>query len=496
MSKPFLSKSRYLIGLQCPRLLWIHYHDKDRLPPVNEQTQVAFDQGHDVGLLAQRLFTGGIAVEGDSIEEVINNTNTLLTKRKPLFEPGFSFHGGYTRLDILNPIRNGKWEIVEVKSSTSVKDPNWDDVAFQKFCCQGVGLSIQRCNVMHIDSTYVRHGEIDPEGLFTKEDVTKQVDEKVVGLEDRAKEMLRVVHSRRCPQTSIGPHCDAMYGCPLRGECWKDVDAVEDNVFTLYRLGSKAWQLHETGVVSDREIPEDFRLSKAQHIQVEADRTGKPHVNPAAAKTFLEQLEYPLYFLDFETFQTAIPLVEGTRPYQQIPFQFSLHVVQSADSDPVHYSWLWNGKGDPRKELLDRLSRLMVVEGTIVVFNATFEKSRLRESAEAHPEHGKWVENALERIADLLDPFRSFDIYYPSQHGTASLKAVLPALTGKNYNKLGIQDGAQAAEQFKRVTFGDASEDELKQARLNLESYCWTDTWGMVEIVGVLRGFVGKSERS
>jgi hypothetical protein len=251
-------------------------------------------------------------------------------------------------------------------------------------------------------------------------------------------------------------------------------------------LGSKAWPFYRNGIVSNEDIPPDFVLSPAQGIQIEVERTKIPHVDRAAVSEFLEQLRRPLFFLDFETFQTAIPQVEGIRPWQQVPFQFSLHVSRSAEADPAHFSWLWDGIGDPRKSLLDHLEPLFGGEGSIVVFNASFETTRLKECVEANPQYAAWLEDVLERIVDLLAPFRSFDVYFPGQHGSASMKRILPALTGKNYDALAIQEGSQASEAFKRITFGDVGEEERRKVRKNLEEYCGLDTSGMVEIVEVL----------
>ncbi|MBE3037593.1 MAG: DUF2779 domain-containing protein [Chloroflexi bacterium] len=488
MSKPFLSKSKYLIGLQCPKLLWHHYNAKEKLPPVDEQTQAVFDQGHEVGLLAQKLYPDGITVKWDApFEEVIRQSSSLLKNKKPLFEAGFMFNNGYARVDVLEPVPKGRWDIIEVKSGTSVKDPNCDDVAFQRYCYEGAGVPIRKCHLMHVDNTYVRQGEVDPGKLFMGEDVTEAVAEKAVGLEDRLKEMLRVIKLKDCPEVDIGPHCDAPYSCPLKPVCWKQVDDHESNVFTLYRLGAKAWALYHDGIIRNEQIPPDFRLTETQKIQLEAERTNKPHVNRPVVAEFLAQLQYPSYFLDFETFQTAIPMVDGTRPWQQIPFQFSLHVAKTTNAKPAHYSWLWDGRGDPRKELLDQLSPLLGDHGSIVAFNASFEKIRLNQCVDAYPDYSGWLVNVLARVVDLLSPFRSFDVYYPSQHGSASLKQVLPALTGKNYYKLVIQDGGQASEEFKRITFGEVDEEERQNVRRNLEEYCGLDTMGMLDIVRVLR---------
>jgi hypothetical protein len=487
MSRPYLSKSKYLVGLQCHKLLWTHYNAKDELPPADEQTQAIFDQGHEVGILAQKLFPNGIVVEGDlPLDEAIDQSRQLLTKRKPLFEAAFASNRTFARVDVLNPVRGGKWDIIENKSSTSVKDPYWDDVAFQRYCYEGSGIPIRCCYLMHINNEYIRDGEVDPTQLFVREDITEGVFEKAMGIEKRIQEMLKVIGREECPEIGIGPHCSDPYDCPFAPICWKGVDMVENNVFSLMRLGTKAWDLYQEGVIRSDRIPSDFPLSETQRIQVEAERTNTPFIDHVAVSEFLKDLKYPLYFLDFETFQTAIPLIDGTKPYQQVPFQFSLHVAKSLEAKPIHHSWLWDGVGDPRKILLDRLLPLLDDKGSIIVYSASFETTRLRECVEAYPQFVAKLDRVLARIVDLYAPFRAFAVYYPAQHGSASLKKVLPALTGKDYDALAIQNGGQASEEFKRVTFSEVSEEERQSVLHNLEAYCWLDTMGMLDIIKVL----------
>jgi hypothetical protein len=189
--------------------------------------------------------------------------------------------------------------------------------------------------------------------------------------------------------------------------------------------------------------------------------------------------------MDFETFgfRMPIPIIDDTRPYGHVPFQFSVHVLQSPNSEPTPHSWLWDGQGDPRPEFLERLKAAIGKEGAIVVYNQAFENTRLKECAEVYPDHASWVEGAVSRIVDLYPPFGSFAVYHPSQHGSASMKAVLPALTDKSYEDMEISEGGQASGEFMRVTFGDATEADRKKVRRNLEEYCGLDTMGMVDIV-------------
>jgi hypothetical protein len=341
---------------------------------------------------------------------------------------------------------------------------------------------------MHVDSQYIRRGEIKPLDLFADEDVTEQVAANSKGIVNRIAGMHDVIRQAECPAVGIGPQCDSPYECPLKYLCWKDVMQLENSIFTLYRMRSeRKWAYYDKGIRTNQMLPPDASLSRAQEIQIRAEQTGKVHVERNEVEAFVAKLEWPLHFLDFETFATAIPMLDGTRPYQQAPFQYSLRVVSRKGASPVHHSWLWDGEGDPREAMLAGLSGVIGEAGSIVAYNAGFEKSRLRESAQAFPKFGKWVSAVTLRTVDLLEPFRSFAVYHPAQHGSASIKDVLPALTGKGYEDLAISDGAAAGREFLRVTFAEATAKERNEVRRQLEEYCGLDTSGMVDILAELR---------
>ena len=483
-----LSKTKYLSGLQCPKLLWMHYHARERIPEFDAATQARFDQGHEVGRLAQQLFPGGIEIVwSKGLRQTVKDSLALLPQRKPLYEASFVFGDIYARADILNPAPGGKWDIVEVKSSTEVKDVHLADLAVQRYCYQGAGIPIRRCYLMHIDSAYVRRGAVEPAGLLIAENVTRKLRAFSKGIESRIDEMLATIAVTECPAADIGPQCSDPYECPLIGLCWERVNRWDDNIFTLNNLGAKAWALYKQGIERNSRIPEDYELQSRQMIQVAAERTGQPNVDGKAIQRFLARLTPPFYFLDFETFMTAIPLLDNSRPYQQVPFQFSLHTLADLAQEPKHYSWLWDGKDDPRRLMLEQLKELLGHEGSIVIYNIAFEPARLREAAEAYPDYAEWVKGIKERIIDLMAPFKSYAVYYPCQHGSASIKAVLPALTGKSYDDLAISDGGTASDEFLRVMFTDVDNKDRRTVRHNLKEYCGLDTYGMIEIIRRLR---------
>jgi len=479
----FLSKSKYLAGLQCSKLLWYYYNAKEKIPAVSEATQAVFDQGHVVGELAKRLFPGGIEVAKDDFDfsHVLSQSKEAIKLRKPLFEAGFKYKSAYARADILVPVGKDQWDIFEVKSSTQVKNVNLHDLAIQKYTYNGAGLRIRRCHVIYVNNQYVRRGPIDPKKLLIIEDVSKDVDDLVPEVEGHLNEMTTTIALKRSPEISIGLQCSDPYDCPMQDICWKFLPA--NNVLTLYRLGSKAFELLDQGVMKIVDIPESIKLNKSQKIQIEAARKRRAQINKPAIDDFLKNLEYPLHYLDFETFSAAIPLFDYVRPYQQIPFQFSLHVIEKLGAKPVHHSFLADGEQDPRPEILSRLKDLLGTRGSIVSYNAAFERARIRESCEVYPKYSPWWEKIEGRMVDLLAPFRAFYYYHPMQEGSASMKVVLPALTGKGYEGMAVSDGGTASREFMRVTFGNPTSAERKKVRSQLERYCARDTEGMVEIV-------------
>ena len=437
-----------------------------------------------MGELAQKLFPDGIDIHTDNFMDNIKQTGQLLEQRRPLFETGILAEDLYSRVDILNPVDNNEWDIIEVKSSTGVKDVHISDVAFQRHCCNRSGLNIRKCFLALINNQYVKDGEIDPEGLFDIHDVTDQVEATSVGIQDRIDRILEVISQETCPEMIIGPHCRDPYECPLTA-CWGSLP--EHNIFSLYYGGKKSFEMYNSGILTVGEIPDGYKLNDKQRIQQACVASGEPHVDREAIHGFLSSLEYPLYYLDFETIGPAVPLFDGVRPYQNIPFQFSLHVVKDEQSKPDHFSFLACGTDDPRSALLSELQKTLGNFGSIIAYNKGFEEGILRDVAAAFPEYSDWIEQACSRLVDLLAPFRNFDYYDPAQKGSASLKAVLPAITGRGYEDLDISDGQVASVTFLAATYGDMLKIERKKVMSDLEEYCGRDTEGMIWIMERLK---------
>ncbi|MFC2007640.1 DUF2779 domain-containing protein [Chloroflexota bacterium] len=483
MASKLLTKTRYLNGLQCPKLLWVACNNHGRLPETDTVTQHVFDQGNQVGELAKQVFPGGIEIPDGNFMGNIRQTRELMDARRPLFEAGIMADRLYSRVDILVPVEDGSWDIVEVKSTTSVKDNHLEDVAFQKYCCQQTGLDIRKCYLMHLNNRYIRCGDIDVTGLFTNEEITEGVNEAGRGISERIDSALETIGSIQCPEVVIGGQCSDPYPCGLT-ECWDFLP--EHNVFTLYRGGKKSLDLLQNGILAINEIPGDYPLTRVQKLQTKCVTDNASHLDHVAITDFLDRLEYPLCFMDFETFSPAVPLFDGMRPYQRIPFQFSVHRVHQKGGLPEHDSFLAAGTDDPRLEFIKRLIAALGESGSVVVYNQAFEKGVLKELAEAFPKHSAWVDSVSGRMVDLLEPFRSFHYYNPTQKGSASLKSVLPAVTGYSYEDMEISNGELASVLYQSATFGNIPDEERDKIYDDLEKYCGLDTEGMIEIVNEL----------
>lgn len=486
----YLSKTDFLRDLQCPKLIWHTRNAPHLIPAPDPQMLSVFAEGKKVGQLAWQLFPGGIEIRSRDFEEAVAITDQMLQQRCPLYEPAFVFNGCCARADVLVPADYDSWDLIETKSTTRVEEIHRHDLAFQAYVLGGAGLKIRRCILAHINSSFVRHGPIDPRRFFVLEDVADQVSALSRNIEDNVDEMFRTIRLPQAPTIQIGRHCDHPHRCPLQSACWGHLP--DGNVTELYRGGAKRFRLLATGITKIADIPDDFKLTTNQRIQRQVAIRGEPHVNKPAIRAFLRQIKYPASFLDFETFATAIPLFDNTVPFAPVPFQFSLHAVRKPDNQPEHRMFLADGRADPRLEFLQKLRDWLPETGSILVYNQQFEQRRLKECCQLYPQFQRWLSGVETRFVDLLKPFRAFQYYGLGQNGSASMKSVLPALTGCGYDHLAIQAGDMASREYLRVTFGDVSAEERKRVRRELETYCGLDTAGMFHIITALQKLVSE----
>ena len=497
MSPVFLSKSKYLDGLKCPKLLWTGYNHKAALAAKDSLLKFRFEEGKRLGEFAQRLFPNGLLLKRDENPEKHNQQSlAALSHRQPLFEAGFIYKQAYALADILVPVENdacpdtgryGAWDLIEVKSAANLRREYYSDLAFQKYTYTGAGLKIRSSYIMYIHNQYQRNGEIEAEKLFQKVEVSERIDALVPKIEDEIKQMLTLIAGREGPEVKVGAQCSAPYDCPLQDVCWSFLPD-EDHIFILHRgREPHLFDLMERGILKVLDIPEE-ELEGKQLIQVHSHRSGTAHIDKAAIREFISKLKYPLYFLDFEALTAALPPYDKTRPFEEIPFQYSLYCKESEDKEPIHYSYLAPGEVDPRPEILKQLSDYLGETGSIIAYYAPFEIKVIRKASEAYPQFENWFKKIESRFVDLYEPFQKFFLYYPAQAGSTSLKSVLPAVTGSTYQGMEIADGLMAAASYYNVTFVNKEvQVERQRVRSALEKYCDLDTRGMMEILEVLR---------
>ena len=491
-----LSKSTFMKGCQCPKALWLYKHKPELKTEVSEQQQAIFDQGTSVGKLAEQLFPDGVDARPENTfayqQSVVDTQKYILEGHKVIYEAAFQYDQVLAALDIL-VCNRGKWKAYEVKSSTSVSDAILQDAALQYYVITQSGLPLVDFSIVYINNEYVREGDLDVQKLFVIESVLEKILELQPMIAAKIPELKRVAMLVKEPKRDIGPHCSDPYGCDFMEHCWQHIP--EDSVFDLrgHGSGSKAFELYEQGILLLNDIPDDFKLNISQQIQVSAHKSKQPVINRDALGEFLDQLEYPLYFMDFETFQSAVPEYDGTRPYQQIPFQFSVHRLDTLGAELVHFEWLGESGSDSRKDFIENLLDVMGKTGSVVTYNSSFEKVRLSEMAIQFPQNAKKIEALQERIIDLMNPFRSKHYYLPIMKGSYSIKQVLPALVPElSYNDLEIGNGGLASSSYYQMQF-EKDIVVFEKTREALLRYCELDTLAMVEILNKINQILKNS---
>jgi len=388
----------------------------------------------------------------------------------------------FVKADILHKGPKG-WELYEVKSSTEVKEIYIDDTALQYYVISGTGLKVSKASVVFIDNEYIRNGEIEVGKLFKIQDITDEVKkrQKLVKQEiSRLKKMLQ----EEMPDIDIGPHCKDPNVCDFKGHCWQHIP--EYSVFKLGGKGLDKFDAYNRGIVLIEDL--DVRgLNRQQKIQAEAYLTKTEYIDRGNVKKFLDSLWYPICFFDFETVDSAIPVFNGTKPYQKIPFQYSAHLLKSKGGKLKHSEYLAHPGKDFLKELLLKLLEDIPQDSCVIAFNSPFEKQVLNNLAGWFPKYKGQISKIVNNLRDLAKPFRSRSVYRHEMNGSYSLKAVLPALVPEmTYNDLAVRNGGMAMDAF-AVMAGLKDKSEIKQLRKDLLEYCSLDTLAMVKILEKLR---------
>lgn len=481
----YLSKSLFIRGHQCRKSLWLYRFRPELRDEIDEAQQERFRSGHEVGALARQLFPGGIEVpyEGLSHTEQLAVTRDLIEAgKKIVYEATFQHDGVFVKVDILHRGAAG-WEILEVKASTAVKDVHYYDAALQHHVVCGAGIDVAKVAIVHIDNSYTRRGDLDVQKLFTAADITGDVREMQAKIPGEIAD-LRAMLAEGMPAVDIGPHCEKPYDCDFRGHCWQHIP--EDSVFHLREKGVNKFDLYARGIIRQADIPRDI-LNAKQRQQVESTLNQCDSFEKEEVREFLDSLRYPLCFLDFETVDPAIPLFDGSRPYQKIPFQYSLDIQMGEGAELRHHEFLAQPGVDPREELTDRLLEQIPEGACIIAWNQKFEKGVLEDLGGHLPQHAPRIKSMLEAFRDPMTLFRRRSVYLWQQKGYYSIKAVLPLLVPDlTYEGLDVAGGEMAMGAYYAMCNTKDPQD-LARLRNALLQYCALDTLAMVRIVEKLR---------
>lgn len=490
-----LSKSLYTRGIQCPKSLWLKKYMPDVLTPPDEAAQAVFDTGNVIGDLACELFADGKEVPfSRNYDEMITQTKEWLDDGVAnIYEATFEYNGILVMVDVLRVVPDGV-EIYEVKSSTSVKDIYLHDVSIQYYVLSSLGFNVKSASVVHIDKTYVRDEELELGGLFSIVDVTQEV----VAMQENIPFILEEFEKHLSdkenePAIEIGKHCHNPYECDAKEYCWRVQRGIpEFSIFNIFNLGSKKQvELYEQGIVNIDDVPDSFAMTANQKQAVENYKSKDTHINKEAIKEFLDTLSYPLYHLDFETYQQAVPEFKGISPFMQIPFQYSLH-IEHEDGTLKHREFLAKDGADPRYALAQKLCKDIPKSATVLAYNMSFEKGVISKLALEFEELSSHLLNINENIKDLMLPFQQKHYVTPSMQGSYSIKYVLPALVPEMvqaYKELdGVQNGSQAMNAFANMPKLGA--EEKQKMRNALLKYCKLDTLAMVKVFEKLRAVV------
>jgi len=334
---------------------------------------------------------------------------------------------------------------------------------------------------VHINNKYVRQGALDIKELFKTVSVLEEVKAIQSDVAENIRLQFDMLSKKDIPVIDIGLQCHSPYACDFMGHCWKHIP--ENSVFEVANLkADKKMKLYNSGILAIKDIPDDYKLNAKQKMQVDGVKHNYSHINAEKVKEFLNEIKYPLYFMDFETMMPAIPMFDKSRPFQQIPFQYSLHYIESKGKEPMHKEFLADaieGK-DTREDFILRLLADTEKPGQILVYNQNFEISRLRELARDFPLYNIEILRLIERIDDLMVPFQKKFIYKPEMKGSYSIKRVLPAMVeNASYKALEIGEGGAAMRAFEQL-FYEKDAEVIQKTRRHLLEYCKLDTYAMV----------------
>jgi predicted RecB family nuclease len=490
VNKIKLSKSRYVAGVQCLKRLYFQVHQPELATQPDAASEAIIQQGREVGMLARQLFPGGVEVGSDGgLDQAIRATRELIANPEipALFEAAFEHDGVVVRVDVLHRRRDNRWRLIEVKSSASLKEEHLDDVAIQYRVLSRCGLDVGSCCLAHVNRNYIfEGGSIDVRRFFRIRNVTRLVAKLQPKLTFQLRAAFTVLSMPAAPQIAPGRHCVS----PITREFFERCNPPlpDDHIGYLPRLHASAMEeLEELGIESIHGLPDDFALTEIQRRAATSVQTGQPWFNPELGAV-LESLRYPLYFADFESVNAAVPRFPGMRPYDQLPFQWSVHVLRKPGTELEHYESLATDTTDPRCEFIASLCAVIGGRGSIVVYYQPFVEQRLSELAAWLPEFSGRIKKIQRRLWDLLPVVRNH-VYHPRFAGSFSLKDVLPALVpDMTYEGMVVANGQDAGVAWESLVRGGLDQTERDRIEEALLDYLEQDTMTLVKVLEKLKG--------
>ena len=484
------SKSKLLAYRQCPKRLWLEIH-QPALRHDSNAAQASFATGNRVGDIARSIYDPDhqgtlIDPQAEGFDTAFARSLALLQQAHPIFEAGFRARGALAFADVMLPVTvrgQSMWRMVEVKSSTSVKDYHRDDVAVQAYIAKAAGVQLSAIALAHIDSQWTYPGGQDYSGLLVENDLSLEAFGRTAEVTAWISDAQAVAQQQHEPVIHTGPQCSAPYECGFLGHCQSQEPQAQYPVAWLPRVQSKTLKalVEATPACDMRDVPDDL-LNDIQRRVKTATVSGQPYFDAPGAAQALKAHPLPAYFVDFETIQFAVPIWAGTRPYQQIPFQFSVHRLTNKNS-VEHHAFLDMSGADPSYAFAQALIAACGETGPVFVYNAGFETARIRELAERFPAIEPQLTAINTRVVDLL-PVARDHFYHPSQQGSWSIKAVLPAACPDlRYDDLdGVQNGGMAMDAYLEALAPATSAARKAEIERQLLAYCALDTLAMVRL--------------
>lgn len=484
-----LTKSDFLLFLKHPCWLWLKKHNKSLLPPVDENTQAIFDSGFLFESYAEKLFPDGVKLKWDGYQDYLSlpkrTQEAIASGAKTIFQGRFEANDLTCICDVIEFTREKELNLYEIKSSTKPQTIHEHDLAFQTIVLRALGYQVKTASVVYVNKDYVRNGEVNPHELCMVADITLNVEKRIKATEEDIKRAQDLLEQKVMPDPSP-KYCkhNSHYEWTGVYKTLMGIKKGDGSIYDLYSIKPEmVLKLEDLGITKISDIPNDFELDKKRAWQLRALKEDQVIIDQKKIDNFLAEIEYPIYFLDYETLSGVIPCFDGYKPYQQIPFQYSLHIIQEPGAEPKHYEYLHKESSDPIPELSKSLSEKIGPKGSVVVWYADFEKSCNETMGKLYPDFKEFYKDINERVVDLIIPFSNY--YYVDKRfgGSASIKDVLPVLVPElSHKSLAISEGGSAQRLWMEAVLDGKREGQKEKILKDLWDYCELDTLAMVRI--------------